>query len=66
MEHADVYYLCGESNRKLGNLAIAEQMFLKCLRYEFHSPYVYSSLAYVYKEIGHTEKAASLFKRSLE
>jgi uncharacterized protein HemY len=41
-------------------------MLLKSLRYEFHSPFVYSSLGYVYRDLGESVKACSLFKRALE
>ncbi|CDW73636.1 tpr domain containing protein [Stylonychia lemnae] len=66
VHHADVYYLCGEANRRLENLLIAEQMLIRCLAFEFHSPFTYSSLAMVYRDQGHIERACALFKRALE
>jgi tetratricopeptide (TPR) repeat protein len=64
--HADVFYLCGEANRRLGHLLIAEQMLLKCLAFEFHSPYTYASLGFLYRDLGNTQRACALFKRALD
>jgi tetratricopeptide (TPR) repeat protein len=64
--HADVFYLCGEANRRLGHLLIAEQMLLKCLTFEFHSPFTYSSLGFLYRDLGNASRACALFKRALE
>ena len=64
--HADVFYLCGEANRRLGHLLIAEKMLLKCLTFEFHSPFTYASLGFLYRDLGNTQRACALFKRALE
>ena len=64
--HADVYYLCGEVNRRLNHLLIAEQMLLKCLTFEFHSPFTYASLGFLYRDLGNTTRACALFKRALD
>eukprot|EP00347_Sterkiella_histriomuscorum_P024353 403331421 len=66
VRHADVFYLVGEANLKLGNLVLAEQYLLKALSFEFHSPFTYSSLAHVYKLQNQLQKACALYKRALE
>jgi len=64
--HADVYYLCGEANRRLGHNLIAEQMLLKALSFEFHSPFTYASLGFLYRDLNNLPRAVALFKRALE
>lgn len=64
--HSDVYYLCGETNRRLKHLLLAEQMLLKCLSFEFHSPFTYASLGFLYRDLGNSARACALFKRALD
>jgi tetratricopeptide (TPR) repeat protein len=64
--HSDVYYLCGEANRRLGHHLIAEQMLLKALSFEFHSPFTYASLGFLYRDLNNPGRSVALFKRALE
>ena len=41
-------------------------MLLKCLGYEFHSPFTYSSLGFLYRDIGNPKRAIALFKKALD
>ena len=47
-------------------MLIAQQMLLKCLAYEFHSPYTYSSLGFLYRDLGNTKQAIALLKKALD
>ncbi len=41
-------------------------MLLKCLSFEFHSPFTYASLGFLYRDLGNDGRAVALFKRALE
>lgn len=41
-------------------------MLLKCLAYEFHSPYTYSSLGYLYRDLGNSKQAIALLKKAMD
>jgi hypothetical protein len=41
-------------------------MLLKCLTFEFHSPFTYASLGFLYRDLGNSDRACALFKRALE
>jgi len=41
-------------------------MLLKALSFEFHSPFTYASLGYLYRDLNNPTRAVALFKRALE
>ena len=52
IKNPDLFYLYGETCRKLKYMEDAEKYLLSCMNYKNCSPYVYLSLAELYKEIG--------------
>jgi hypothetical protein len=41
-------------------------MLLKALSFEFHSPFTYASLGFLYRDLNNPSRAVALFKRALE
>jgi tetratricopeptide (TPR) repeat protein len=41
-------------------------MLLKCLSFEFHSPFTYASLGFLYRDLGNQQRAIALLKRAME
>ncbi|KAL4477012.1 hypothetical protein ABPG72_011709 [Tetrahymena utriculariae] len=66
IEHADVYYLIGETYRLQNLLDEAENYLLQALLFQFHSPYTYNSLGQVYMAKGQYERSIKLFKKFVE
>ena len=63
--HPDLFYLYGEVCRKLKYMEDAEKYLLLCLDYKNCSPYVYLSLAQLYKEIGQFKFSKNFYKKCL-
>ena len=63
--HPDLFYLYGEVCRKLKYMEDSEKYLLACLDYKNCSPYVYLSLAQLYKEIGQIKYSKNFYKKCL-
>ena len=63
--HPDLFYLYGEVCRKLKYMEDSEKYLLSCLDYKNCSPYVYLSLAQLYKEIGQIKYSKNFYKKCL-
>ena len=63
--HPDLFYLYGEVCRKLKFMEDAQKYLLICLDYKNCSPYVYLSLAQLYKEIGQIKYSKNFYKKCL-
>jgi tetratricopeptide (TPR) repeat protein len=63
--YPDLFYLYGEICRKLKYMEDAEKYLLICLDYKNCSPYVYLSLAQLYKEIGQIKFSKNFYKKCL-
>ena len=61
----DLYYLYGETCRKLKYMEDAEKYLLACMNYKNCSPYVYLSLAELYNEIGQIKFSKQFYKKCL-
>lgn len=63
--HPDLFYLYGEVCRKLKYMEDAEKYLIACLDYKNCSPYVYLSLAQLYKELGQIKYSKNFYKKCL-
>lgn len=62
-QHADIHYLLGETQRRLGNHTEALTALSECLRFEVFSEYVWKSLGLVYLAMNKYDKAVPLFRK---
>ena len=65
IQNPDLYYLYGETCRKLKYMEDAEKYLLDCMNFKNCSPYVYLSLAELYKEIGQIKYSKQFYKKCL-
>ena len=65
IKNPDLYYLYGETCRKLKFMENAEKYLLLCMNFKNCSPYVYLSLAQLYNEIGQIKYAKQFYKKCL-
>ena len=65
IKNPDLFYLYGETCRKLKNMEDAEKYLLSCMNFKNCSPYVYLSLAELYKEIGQIKFSKQFYKKCL-
>ena len=65
IKNPDLFYLYGETCRKLKYMEDAEKYLLSCMNYKNCSPYVYLSLAELYKEIGQIKYSKQFYKKCL-
>ena len=65
-EHADVFYLFGETNRLKGYLEQAEHYLLRALTFQMHNPFTYNSLALVYSQRANYATSIPLFKHFIK
>ena len=65
IKNPDLYYLYGEACRKLKYMENAEKYLLECMNFKNCSPYVYLSLAELYKEIGQFKYSKQFYKKCL-
>ena len=65
IKNPDLYYLYGETCRKLKYMEDAEKYLLDCMNFKNCSPYVYLSLAELYKEIGQIKYSKQFYKKCL-
>jgi tetratricopeptide (TPR) repeat protein len=64
--HSDIFYLYGEVCRVLKKMEDSEKYLLECLKFEFHSPFVFYSLGLLYQETSQHKYSISLFKHFLK
>ena len=65
IKHPDLFYLYGETCRKLKYMEDAEKFLLACMNFKNCSPYVYLSLAEFYKETGQIKFSKQFYKKCL-
>ena len=65
IKNPDLFYLYGETCRKLKYMEDAEKYLLSCMNYKNCSSYVYLSLAELYKEIGQIKYSKQFYKKCL-
>ena len=65
IKNPDLYYLYGETCRKLKYMEDSEKYLLDCMNFKNCSPYVYLSLAELYKEIGQIKYSKQFYKKCL-
>lgn len=65
IKHPDLYYLYGETCRKLKYMEDAQKYLLACMNFKNCSPYVYLSLAELYREIGQFKYSKNFYKKCL-
>ena len=65
IKHPDLFYLYGETCRKLKYMEDAEKFLLACMNFKNCSPYVYLSLAEFYKETGQIIFSKQFYKKCL-
>ena len=65
IQNPDLYYLYGETCRKLKFMEDAEKYLLDCMNFKNCSPYVYLSLAELYREIGQIKYSKQFYKKCL-
>jgi tetratricopeptide (TPR) repeat protein len=66
VNHSDIFYLYGDVCRILKKPEEAEKFLLECLRFEYHSPFVFYSLGILYLELEQFPYSISLFKHFLK
>jgi tetratricopeptide (TPR) repeat protein len=64
--HSDIFYLYGEVCRVLKKLNESEKFLLDCLKFEYHSPFVFYSLGLLYYEKGEYKYSISFFKHFMQ
>lgn len=64
-DNAEVYYLAGASNLKLGNVDEAEPLFIKATMLNPNQARYISGLGFARKEQGRQKEATSLFRQAL-
>ena len=65
IKNPDLFYLFGETCRKLKYMEDAEKYLLACMNFKNCSPFVYLSLAELYKEIGQIKYSKQFYKKCL-
>ena len=65
IKNPDLFYLYGETCRKLKYMEDAEKYLLACMNFKNCSPFVYLSLAELYKEIGQIKYSKQFYKKCL-
>ena len=65
INNPDLYYLYGETCRKLKYMEDAQKYLLACMNFKNCSPYVYLSLAELYNEIGQIKFSKQFYKKCL-
>ncbi len=65
LNHPDLFYLYGETCRKLKMMEDSEKYLILCLNFENCSPYVYYSLGLLYEECGQYKYSNYFLKKSL-
>ena len=65
IKNPDLFYLYGETCRKLKYMEDAEKYLLACMNFKNCSPFVYLSLGELYKEIGQFKFSKQFYKKCL-
>ena len=65
LNHPDLFYLYGETCRKLKIMEDSEKYLILCMNFENCSPYVYYSLGLLYEECGQYKYSNYFLKKSL-
>ena len=65
LSHPDLFYLYGETCRKLKIMEDSEKYLILCMNFENCSPYVYYSLGLLYDECGEYKYSNYFLKKSL-
>ena len=65
LSHPDLFYLYGETCRKLKIMELSEKYLILCMNFENCSPYVYYSLGLLYDECGEYKYSNYFLKKSL-
>ena len=65
LNHPDLFYLYGETCRKLKMMEDSEKYLILCMNFENCSPYVYYSLGLLYEECGQYKYSNYFLKKSL-
>ncbi len=64
--HSDLFYLYGDICRIIKKNDEAEKYLVECLRFEYHSPFVFYSLGLFYLETDKFNYSITLFKHFLK